>query len=134
MEDLERLVGIESGAHVAANQVYYNLNHRAAEGRVIPWCVRRGVIVQAYTPLDQGRLADGPVLRRIAVRQGVTAAAVALAWTMRTPGVVSIVKTGRPERVRELSVAPGLTLTEEDLRELDAEYPPPAQDAPLETV
>src|SRR6185503_10954321 len=85
VDDLDAMSRVAGGGRCAANQVYYNLSHRAAERRVVPWCRDRGVVVQAYTPLDQGRLSEGDVLGRVADRHGVTPSAVALAWTIREP-------------------------------------------------
>jgi diketogulonate reductase-like aldo/keto reductase len=134
VDDLEKLAKTEKGLECAANQVLYNLRHRSAERRVIPWCAERGIVVQAYTPLDQGRLANAAVTEAIASRHGVTASAVAIAWTLRKPEVVTIAKTGHKERVREFAAALTVKLTAEDLRELDAAYPPPRKDVPLETL
>jgi diketogulonate reductase-like aldo/keto reductase len=92
------------------------------------------VTVQAYTPLDQGRLAADATVREVAARHGVAASAVALAWTVREPGTSAVVKTSRSERVRELAAALALKLTPDDLRALDAAFPPPTRDGPLETI
>src|SRR6185295_17848165 len=54
--DLDAMARVAGGAHCAANQVYYNLAHRGVERRVATWCRAHDVVVQAYTPLDQGRL------------------------------------------------------------------------------
>jgi diketogulonate reductase-like aldo/keto reductase len=101
VDDLRRLCEVPDGGRVAADQVYYNLAHRGAERRVVPWCRERGVVVQAYTPLDQGRLAASPAVKGVAERLGTSASAVALAWTIRAPGVAAIAKTSKPQRVRE---------------------------------
>jgi diketogulonate reductase-like aldo/keto reductase len=57
---------------------------------------------------------------------------VALAWTIRAPGVVVIPKASDPKHVRENAAALDLALDADDLRRLDAAYPPPERDAPLE--
>ena len=134
VEDLEAMAAAPDGANCAANQVYYNLAHRTAERRVIPWCRARGVTVQAYTPLDQGRLAASGVVKKVAARHGVAASAIALAWAMREDGAVAIAKTGRAARAREFAATLTVKLTADDLRELDVAFPPPAQDSPLETI
>lgn len=132
-EELDAMAGA-GGAACAANQVYYNLAHRGAESRVMPWCRAHGVVVQAYTPLDQGRLALAAPVRRVAQRLGVAASAVALAWTVRERGAAAVVKSGREDRVRHLAAALSLRLSDEDLRHLDAAFPPPKGPAPLETI
>jgi diketogulonate reductase-like aldo/keto reductase len=134
VSDLEGLGAVPAGERCAANQVYYNLTHRSAERGVARWCRARGVVVQAYTPLDQGRLAKHETVRKIAARHGVSASAIALAWTIRDDGSAAVAKTGRPERVREFAAALTLRMTPEDLRDLDAAFPPPTKDVPLETL
>jgi diketogulonate reductase-like aldo/keto reductase len=134
VDDLRKMAEAPDGGRCAANQVYYNLAKRGAERRVIPWCRARGVVVQAYTPLDQGRLAKDAAVRKVAARLGVAASAVALAWTIREEGVVAVAKTGRAERVREFASTLALKLSADDLRELDAAHPAPTRDGPLETI
>jgi len=51
----------------------------------------------AYCPLGEGRLLNHPVLVNIARRHGVGTAAVALAFTLRLPGVISIPKSARTQ-------------------------------------
>jgi diketogulonate reductase-like aldo/keto reductase len=54
--DLERLERLDGGSAVQTDQVLYNLARRAAETRLLPWCLRRGMPIMAYSPLDQGGL------------------------------------------------------------------------------
>ena len=79
----------------------------------------------AYSPLGQGHLLGNAVLKAVAARHGVSAAAIAVAWTMRQDGVVSIPKSSDTFRVTELVKARDITLTKADLVELDAAFPPP---------
>jgi diketogulonate reductase-like aldo/keto reductase len=134
VDALDAMARVDGGARCAANQVYYNLVHRSAETRVAPWCRARGVTVQAYTPLDRGRIVDADAVRRIARRHGVAPSAVALAWTVRESGTSAVAKTSRADRARELAAALTLTLTADDVRELDAAFPAPTQNEPLETL
>jgi diketogulonate reductase-like aldo/keto reductase len=130
VEEMRRAEALAPGPGITADQVYYNLRSRGAE-RLRAWCVRRRMIVMAYSPLDQGRIVKRKVLRAVALRRGATPAQVALAWTLRLPGVVSIPKAGTLEHVRENVGALRLRLTAEDLADLDAEFPPPRPDEPL---
>lgn len=54
--DLERLLRVEGGSAVEADQVLYNLARRSAETRLLPWCLQRRMPIMAYSPLDHGRL------------------------------------------------------------------------------
>ena len=110
----------------AADQVLYNLENRGIEYDLLPFCRGRGMPVMAYSPVGQGgALLRHPALRAAAARHvGATPAQVAIAWTLRAPGVISIPKASDPEHVRLNAAARDLRLTEADLAELDAAFPP----------
>jgi diketogulonate reductase-like aldo/keto reductase len=131
---LQEADGAPGGDAIAANQVLYNLERRAIEWDLLPWCQERGIVVMAYSPLEQGRIGRRRALEDVARRHGVTPMQVALAWTLRLPGVVTIPKATRPEHVREDVAAQELVLADEDLAALDGAFPPPTKAVPLETL
>jgi diketogulonate reductase-like aldo/keto reductase len=91
--------------------------------------------VMAYSPVGQGgALLDHPALQAVASRHGVTPAQIAVAWSMRLPGVISIPKASDPDHVRANAAAAKLTLTQADLAELDRAFPPPKRRQPLEML
>lgn len=132
--DMEELFRVPGGAHCAANQVLYNLVRRGIEFDLLPWCRERGVEVMAYSPLDEGRLVDHPGLATMAGRLGAPPAQVALAWTLREPGVASIPKAARLEHVRSNHAAAVLRLDGPARAELDRVFPPPSRKRPLEMI
>jgi diketogulonate reductase-like aldo/keto reductase len=82
--------------------------------------------LMAYSPLggpDAGLLRD-LALARIGAARGCSAAAVALAWTIRNGKVIAIPESGSAAHVKENAVALALTLTPEELEALDAAHPP----------
>jgi diketogulonate reductase-like aldo/keto reductase len=133
-DDMEELVGLAGGDVVATDQVLYNLSRRGIEADLLPWCADRGVPVMAYSPVEQGRLLDHAALGAVAARHGATPAQVALAWVLRHDGVVTVPKAGTPAHVEENHGALAVELTQEDLAELDAAFPPPAGRQPLEML
>jgi len=133
-ESLERVDGLPGGDSIAADQVLYNLTRRRIERRIVPWCRERGITIMAYSPLQQGRLDRGETLREIARRNGCTSYQIALAWTIRDPGVVTIPKARDPYHVRENAAVAGIELSEADRVALDREFPAPRGDLPLETL
>lgn len=136
VDDMEDAVGVTRGAgsRVAANQVLYNLMRRGIEYDLLPWCSGRGIPVMAYSPLEQGRLLRHRALQTIATRLHATPAQVALAWTLREPGVLAIPKAGRVDRVRENHGALDVELSPGDLAQLDAAFPPPTRKKALEMI
>jgi diketogulonate reductase-like aldo/keto reductase len=132
--DMDELVSLSGGEAVATDQVLYNLTRRGIESDVLPWCQDRAVPVMAYSPVEQGRLLGHRTLGAVADRHGATPAQVALAWVLRHDGIVTVPKSGAPAHVRENCGALEVELTEHDLKELDAAFPPPAEPQPLETL
>ena len=113
-------------ADCATDQVLYNLEHRGPEFDLLPFCRGRRMPVMAYSPVGQGgALLRHPALRAVAERRGLTPAQVAIAWTLREAGVISIPKASDPEHVRLNAAAGAVTLAPEDLAALDAAFPPP---------
>jgi aryl-alcohol dehydrogenase-like predicted oxidoreductase len=68
------------------------------------------------------KVVDG--VRAVAARIGVTPGQIAIAWTLAQPGVSSAIAGSRnPVHVRENAAAAALSLTDDDLAELDALIP-----------
>jgi len=124
MEDLFR---IPQGDRCATNQVLYNLDYRGIEHDLLPWCEQHGMPVMAYSPLGGpgASLLRDPTLARVGAAHGCSAAAVALAWTIRSGNVIAIAESGSVAHVKENAVALSLTLTPQELQTLDGAHPPP---------
>ena len=123
--DLDALAAEVPEAQCAANQVQYNLSDRGIEWDLNPRCQKDGVAMMAYCPLGQGRLINNAGLGAIAQKHGVTNAAIALAFTLRLPGMISIPKSSHEKRVLENAAAADIVLDAEDLAALDKLFPPP---------
>ena len=126
VSDMEDLFRVSHGDRCATNQVLYNLGNRGIEHDLLPWCEQHGMPVMAYSPLGgagAGLLRD-PTLGRIGAAHNCSAAAVALAWTIRNGNVIAIPESGSAEHVKENAVALSLILTPDELNTLDAAYPP----------
>jgi diketogulonate reductase-like aldo/keto reductase len=127
VKNMEALFRVPQGDRCATNQVLYNLADRGIERDLLPWCQRHDMPVMAYTPLggsDSGLLRDA-TLARIGAAHGCSAAAVALAWAIRSGMVIAIPESGSVAHVKENAVALSLTLTPEELAALDAAHAPP---------
>ena len=132
--EMTELVGLPGGDAVQTNQVLYNLTRRGIEWDLMPWCRERGIPIIAYSPVEQGRLLRRRELQVVAARYNATPAQVALAWVLRTDGVIAIPKATDPAHVRENRAALELKLTPDDLAALDKAFPPPSGPRPLEML
>lgn len=138
LDDMLEAAALPEGAQVATDQVLYNLAQRGIEFDLLPWCRRQRIPVMAYSPLESSAAEQAAMLGRaqigaVAQRHGATPAQVAVAWLLRQEGVVVIPKAVQPTHVRANRAALELAdrLTEEDLKELDAGFPPPKRRRPL---
>jgi diketogulonate reductase-like aldo/keto reductase len=129
VSDMERLLNVPHGDSCATNQVPYSLGDRALEHDLLPWCSQHAIPVMAYSPLGgaNSALLHDPTLARIGAAHGCSAAAVALAWTIRSGKVIAIPESGNVAHVRENATALSLALTSEELQTLDAAHPPPSR-------
>jgi diketogulonate reductase-like aldo/keto reductase len=127
VSDLENLFQVPQGDRCATNQVPYNLGDRGIENNLLPWCEQHGMPVMAYSPLGgpDAKLLRDPTLARIGAARGCSAAAVALAWTIRSGQVIAIPESGSVAHVKENAIALSLRLTPEELLTLDAAHPRP---------
>jgi len=125
MEDLLR---VPDGHRCATNQVPYSLNRRQIEADVLPWCRQHNLPVMAYSPLggDHNLVIGDRTLAQIGAAHGCPAAAVALAWVIRSGNVIAIPESGSPEHVKENAVALSTALTPQDLETLNAAFPGPS--------
>ena len=125
MEDLFR---VPDGHRCATNQVEYSLHDRQIERDLLAWCKQHNVPVMAYSPLggDKNLLVRDHTLEQIGAKHDCSAAAVALAWVIRSGNVIAIPESGSPAHVKENAVALSLTLTPQDLQTLNAAHPGPS--------
>lgn len=131
VDDMNELRGVKHGGNVASNQVLYHLGSRDIDFDLIEDCARHKVMVMAYSPMGQGRILNNKAIVEVARKRGVAPAAVAIAWTMRHPHVVSIPKASNLDHVKANAAAADLVLDADNLRTLDAAFPPPKRKSPL---
>ena len=134
VSEMEAFYALPQGDSCATNQVLYNLSRRGIEYDLLPWCAAHSMPVMAYSPLEQGRILDDPAVLTAAARHAATPAAIALAWTLRRPDILSIPKSGTEAHVRGNARALDITLTAEDLDELERAFPAPTCKRPLELL
>ena len=131
LSDMEEFWDTPGGDAVAVDQLLYNLTRRGIEFDLLPWLRERNVPAMAYSPIEQARLLRNAGLKRFAEQHDMTPAQAALAWLLASDDIIAIPKTGRRDRLRENIGALDITLTPEQLAELDKLFPPPRHAQPL---
>jgi diketogulonate reductase-like aldo/keto reductase len=123
VEGMEEAVRIAGKGRIACNQVLYHLQERTIEHAVLPWCEEHGIPIVAYSPIGAQSFRSSKALDRIAAARRATPRQIALAFLTRRPGVFAIPKSSVVRHVEENAAAAAVTLTEEDVREIDAAFP-----------
>ena len=125
---MEELFRIPDGHRCATNQVPYSLNNRHIERDLLPWCAQNNMPVMAYSPLggDHNLVVGDRTLAQIGTAHDCSAAAVALAWVIRSGKVIAIPESGSPAHTKENAAALAVTLTPQDMQTLAAAYPGPS--------
>ncbi len=131
LADMRELAQVPGGAACAANQVYYSLTQRGIEFELLPWQRLHQMPLMAYSPIDQGELADHPALRPLAERHRATPAQIALAFVLRQSGVMAVPKAAGAVHLRHNLQAAQLQLSAADLAQIDAAFAPPRRRQPL---
>ena len=121
---MEDLFKVPDGRHCATNQVPYSLKNRRIERDLLPWCAEHNLAVMAYSPLggDHNLVIGDRLLSEIGDAHGCSAAAVALAWVIRSGKVIAIPESGTPEHVKENAAALSLMLTPQEIERLSTAY------------
>jgi len=134
LADMQELSALPGGADVQTDQVLYNLTCRGIEWDLLPWLRTREIAVMAYSPIEQGRLLRNRGLVDFARQLGATPGQIALAWLLRNDNVIVIPKASNPARLEENLAALELTLTPEQLAEIDRIFPRPRSPQALQML
>jgi diketogulonate reductase-like aldo/keto reductase len=87
------------GTRLVANQCEFH--PWLDQAKVIEACRSNGLAFTSYSPLGRGRLADDPVLTKIAGEIGRSVSQILLRWNIQHPGVAAVPKAGSPAHLKE---------------------------------
>ena len=104
---------------LVTNQVPYSLSDRTyIENGVLDYCQANGMLLTAYSPIDQGRLRVNPALQEIAQAHQATPFQIALSWLVEQPGVITIPMSFDPQHQKENLEAAEIALTPGEIERL----------------
>jgi diketogulonate reductase-like aldo/keto reductase len=86
---------------------------------LLDYCRRRGIQVQAYSPLARGQYFEDPTIRAIAQGRRRSPAQVMLRWALQH-GLSAIPKSTNSDRIRENGALFDFELTGAEMARLDA--------------
>lgn len=115
----EQVVEAQRIAPIVCVQNMYNLAHRHDDD-LIDRLAAEGIAYVPFFPLGGFSPLQSSSLSAVAGRLGSTPMSVALAWLLqRSPNILLIPGTSKVDHLRENVAGAGLTLSAEDLAELD---------------
>ena len=144
----------EGWARFVSMQPQVNLIYREEEREMIPLCLDQGVGVIPWSPLARGKITRGwddatfrsgndiygmgmyaqieaqdrkisEAVGAVAAERGVSRAEVGIAWLLAKPGITApIIGTTKPAHLTDALAALDLTLSDEEMARLEAEYVP----------
>ena len=116
----EQIAEAQSIAPIVCVQNYYNVAHREDDA-LIDSLAAQGIAYVPYFPLGGFSPLQSNTLTSVAIRLGVTPMAVALAWLLQhSPNILLIPGTSSVAHLRENVTGAALTLSEDDLTELNS--------------
>lgn len=85
---------------------------------IVNWCSKRGIAIQASSPLTRGKHLNDPLLEPIMKRTGKSAAQILIRWSLQM-GFAPLPKSERPEKIEENAHVFEFELTGEEMEMLD---------------
>ena len=112
---LEELAAVAE-THPSVNQV--EVHPFVYDPELIGYCHRRGIAVEAYSPLTRSRRLDDPRIAAVARAKGRSPAQVLLRWGLQH-GLVELPRSVREERIRENAAVFDFALSPTEMTALD---------------
>lgn len=112
----------------------WELHPWLARPDIVAWCEKRGIVLEAYSPIVRGTKHDDKILTALMKKHGKTAAQILLRWSLQK-GFVPLPKSVTPSRIEENAKLYDFELDGEDMKTLDTgAYEPCAWDPTTATI
>ena len=118
-DQLDTAINATSKYEIVVDQVKYSVLDRAIERDLLKFAIEKNVTIQAYTPLERGRVVEVSLLRQIGEKYGKTAVQVALNFLISRPRTVAIPKAEKPHHVKEIAGSLGWRLDTSDIEVIE---------------
>jgi len=137
--DLKELWQLPGGDQAVANEDLYHLGSRGLDYAVLPWQRAHQLPLIAYSPIAQGdawghHLTTNETVKTIAAQHHVSVYQILLAWVIHQPQVLAIPQTSSVAHMTQNIAAADLTLSPDELAQLDQAFPAPTTKQPLDVL
>ena len=79
------------------NQILLHISNTPLE--LVEYCQKRGIVVEAYSPIAHGEILNQPEIKVIADKYGVTIPQLCIRYTLQL-GAIALPKTADPEHMK----------------------------------
>ncbi|KAK0725573.1 aldo-keto reductase-like protein [Lasiosphaeris hirsuta] len=124
IKELEAERGGKPGAGGVLSVGQWEVHPWCARPEIVDWCRKRGVVVEAYSPLARGTRFKDKGLKEVAKKYGKTPAQVLIRWSLQK-GLVPLPKSNKKLRIKANADVFDFELEEEEMEGLESdEYKP----------
>lgn len=102
-DELIEAINSTKRSEIVLNQVHYSILCREIEESLLPAAIEYQVTIQAYTPLEKGKVLKNAKLLEISSRLGRPPVQVALNYVLHNPHVIAVVKTENIQHLGEIA-------------------------------
>ena len=138
LEQIEESMEIIGKDEFIFVQSEYNLFDRSIEYDILPFCEENNLLTIAYSPLDQGYIAQGhsriEALEKIAQKYGKTRAQIVLNWIVSHQNVIAIAKAANPEHIRQNATAGDFEIDQADIQKINIAFQCKPIDVPTKKI
>jgi len=85
------------------------------QDETVAYCRKRGMVIEAYSPLGTGRIFDVPEMQALAKKYDHSIAQICVRWSLQR-GYLPLPKSVTPSRIQENLKVFDFTLTDEDVQ------------------
>ncbi|KAH6627510.1 NADP-dependent oxidoreductase domain-containing protein [Chaetomium tenue] len=87
---------------------------------IIEWCAKRGIAVEAYCPLVQGKRWGEPAVKKAAEKYGKSEAQILIRWSL-DKGLIPLPKSVTTQRIKDNADVFDFELTPEEVKEIETD-------------
>lgn len=130
IDDMIELKNIEYGNRCECNQVLYHLHSRGIDFSLSEYLEKENIALMTYCPLAQNgdlgyKLLENKVLKKIAKKHNATSSQIALSFIMSFENRIVIPKSTNKNHILENKKSENIILDNEDIEEINKEFPRP---------